>query len=143
MWCIAILLKRGAMRMLLTYIYLLFIYILFIYVIAIAAVAVALFVALMVTIRKLDKIKNTSLSGHRDVFLIKNYFMIRHTLVVSLLLYLLYSNIYQKSNILINFFMLLFSNKTNIVVQYLQDFQTSRVQVSQVLFYSLLFHLHF
>ena len=43
--------------MLLTDIYLLFIYILFIYVIAIAAVAVALFVALIVTIRKLDKIR--------------------------------------------------------------------------------------
>lgn len=42
-------------------IYLLFIYILFIYVIAITAVAVALFVALTVTIRKLDKLKNTSL----------------------------------------------------------------------------------
>lgn len=47
--------------MLLTNIYLLFIYILFIYVIVLAAVAVALFVALMVTIRKLDKIENTSL----------------------------------------------------------------------------------
>ena len=49
--------------MLLTNIYLLFIYILFIYVIAITAIAVALFVALLVTIRKFNKIKNTSLSG--------------------------------------------------------------------------------
>lgn len=47
--------------MLIANIYLLFIYILFIYVIAITAVAVALFVAFIVAIRKLDKIKNTSL----------------------------------------------------------------------------------
>ncbi len=49
--------------MLITNIYLLFIYILLIYVIAMTAIAVALFVTLIVTIRKLDKIKNTSLSG--------------------------------------------------------------------------------
>ena len=52
--------------------YLVIIYILFIYVMLLTTVAVALLVALMVTIRKLDKIKNTSLSGHRDVFLNKN-----------------------------------------------------------------------
>ena len=40
------------------------IYILFIYVIVLTAIAVALFVALNVTIRKLDKIKNTSLPSH-------------------------------------------------------------------------------
>ena len=51
--------------------YLVIIYILFIYVMLLTTVAVALLVALMVTIRKLDKIKNTSLSGHRDVFLNK------------------------------------------------------------------------
>ncbi len=44
--------------------YLVFIYILFIYVIVLTATAVALFVALIVTIRKLDKIKNTSLPSH-------------------------------------------------------------------------------
>ena len=43
--------------------YLIFIYILFIYVIVLTAIAVALFVTLAVTIRKLDKIKNTSLPG--------------------------------------------------------------------------------
>ena len=49
--------------MLLTQVYLLFIYILFIELAMVTVVAIALFVALIVTMRKLDNIKNTSLSG--------------------------------------------------------------------------------
>lgn len=48
--------------------YILFIYILFIVLAMVTVVAIALFVALVVTIRRLDNKKNTSLSGHRDVF---------------------------------------------------------------------------
>ena len=55
--------------MLLTNIYLLFIYILFIYVLVLAAVAVALFVALIVTIKKLDKIISQKKDGKYIVFL--------------------------------------------------------------------------
>ena len=55
--------REEAMRMFIINSYLVFIYILFIYVIVLTAVAVALFVTLVVTIRKLDKIKNTSLPG--------------------------------------------------------------------------------
>ncbi len=47
--------------MLLEQVYLLFIYILFIELAIVAIVAVALFVALVVTIRKIDSQKNTSL----------------------------------------------------------------------------------
>lgn len=43
--------------------YLLFIYILFIYLAIVSVVAIALFVALVVTVRKLDNEKNTSLPG--------------------------------------------------------------------------------
>ena len=49
------------MRMLLEQVYLLYVYILFIELVLVTVVAVALFVALFVTIRKLDKQKNTSL----------------------------------------------------------------------------------
>ena len=49
--------------MLLTQVYLLFIYILFIEPAMVTVVAIALFVALIVTMRKLDNTKNTSLSG--------------------------------------------------------------------------------
>ena len=49
--------------MLLTQVYLLFIYILFIELAMVTVVAIALFLALIVTMRKLDNIKNTSLSG--------------------------------------------------------------------------------
>ena len=49
--------------MLLEQVYLHFIYILFIELAMVAVVAVALFVALVVTVRKLDNKKNTSLSG--------------------------------------------------------------------------------
>ena len=48
--------------MLLEQVYLLYIYILFIELVLVTVVAVALFVALIVTIRKLDK-KRTSLPG--------------------------------------------------------------------------------
>ncbi len=44
-------------------VYLTFIYILFIELAMVTVVAIALFVALVVTIRKLDNEKNTSLSG--------------------------------------------------------------------------------
>ena len=44
-------------------VYLLFIYILFFYLIIVTAIAVALFVTLLVTISKLNKQKNTPLSG--------------------------------------------------------------------------------
>ena len=43
--------------------YMLFIYILFIVLAMVTVVAIALFVALVVTMRKLDNEKNTSLSG--------------------------------------------------------------------------------
>lgn len=43
--------------------YILFIYILFIVLAMVTVVAIALFVALIVTMRKLDNEKNTSLSG--------------------------------------------------------------------------------
>ena len=49
--------------MLLDQVYLLFIYILFIELAMVTVVAIALFVTLIVTIRKLDDKKNTSLSG--------------------------------------------------------------------------------
>ena len=55
--------REEAMRMFIINFYLVIIYILFIYVIVLTAIAVALFVALNVAIRKLDKIKNTSLPG--------------------------------------------------------------------------------
>ena len=44
-------------------IYLFFIYILFFYLILVTAIAIALFVALILTVRKLNKQKNTPLSG--------------------------------------------------------------------------------
>jgi len=49
--------------MLLEQVYILFIYILFIELAIVTVVAIALFVALVVTVRKLDSKKNTSLSG--------------------------------------------------------------------------------
>ena len=52
---------EEAMHMLLEQVYLLFIYILFIELAIVTVVAIALFVALVVTIRKLDNEKNTSL----------------------------------------------------------------------------------
>ena len=55
--------REEAMRMFIINCYSIIIYILFIYVKVLTAIAVALFVALNVAIRKLDKIKNTSLPG--------------------------------------------------------------------------------
>jgi hypothetical protein len=49
--------------MLLEQVYFLFIYILIVELAIVTVVAIALFVALVVTVRKLDNIKNTSLSG--------------------------------------------------------------------------------
>lgn len=49
--------------MLFEQVYLTIIYILFIELAMVTVVAIALFVALMVTVRKLDSKKNTSLSG--------------------------------------------------------------------------------
>ena len=54
---------KGAMRMLFEQVYLAFIYILFGELAMVTVVAIALFVALVVTIRKLDSKKNISLSG--------------------------------------------------------------------------------
>ena len=62
MWSVAFL-RKEAMRMLLEQVYLAFIYILFSELAMVTVVAVALFVALAVTIRRLDNKKNTSLSG--------------------------------------------------------------------------------
>ena len=53
--------REEAMHMLLEQVYLLFIYILFIQFAIMTVVAIGLFVALVVTMRKLDNIKNTSL----------------------------------------------------------------------------------
>lgn len=50
--------------MLLEQVYFLFIYILITELAIVTVVAIALFVALVVTARKFDNIKNTSLSGH-------------------------------------------------------------------------------
>ena len=50
--------------MLLEQVYFIFIYILITELAIVTVVAIALFVALVVTVRKLDNIKNTSLSGH-------------------------------------------------------------------------------
>ena len=52
---------RGGDEYLLEQVYLLFIYILFIELAIVTVVAIALFVALVVTMRKLDNEKNTSL----------------------------------------------------------------------------------
>ena len=51
------------MLMLLEQVYLLFIYILFVELAIVTVVTIALLVALIVTVRKLDNKKNTSLSG--------------------------------------------------------------------------------
>ncbi len=50
--------------MLLEQVYFLFIYILISELAIVTVVTIALFVALVVTVRKLDNVKNTSLSGH-------------------------------------------------------------------------------
>ena len=55
------LLREKAMHMLLEQVYLFFIYILFFELAMVTVVAIALFVSLVVTIRKLDNEKNTSL----------------------------------------------------------------------------------
>lgn len=53
--------REEAMRMLLKQVYLSYIYILFIELAIVTVVAIALLIALVVTIRKLDNEKNTSL----------------------------------------------------------------------------------
>ena len=53
--------REEAMHMLLEQVYLFFIYILFLELAIVTVVAIALFVALVVTVRKLDNEKNTSL----------------------------------------------------------------------------------
>ena len=55
--------REEAVRMLFEQVYLLFICILFIELAMVTVVAIALFVALVVTMRKLDNKKNTSLFG--------------------------------------------------------------------------------
>lgn len=59
--CIVSYLKEEAMHMLLEQVYLFFIYILFFELAIVTVVVISLFVALDVTIRKLDNEKNTSL----------------------------------------------------------------------------------
>ena len=54
-------LQKEVMRMLLEQVYIFMIYSLFIELVIVTVVAIALFVALVVTIRKLDSKKNTSL----------------------------------------------------------------------------------
>ncbi len=56
-------LLKEAMRMLLEQVYLIFIYILLSELAIVTVVTIALFVALIVTVRKLDNKKNTPLSG--------------------------------------------------------------------------------
>lgn len=56
-------LLKEAMRMLLEQVYLIFIYILLSKLAIVTVVTIALFVALIVTVRKLDNKKNTPLSG--------------------------------------------------------------------------------
>ena len=58
-----ILLRKEAMPMLLEQVYLLCIYILLLFLGMITIIAVGLFVALVVTVKKLDNIENTSLPG--------------------------------------------------------------------------------
>ena len=60
---VSLLYGRRAMLMLLEQVYLLFIYILFVELAIVTVVTIALLVALIVTVRKLDNKKNTSLSG--------------------------------------------------------------------------------
>lgn len=61
-WGVAFL-RKEAMHMLFEQVYLIFIYILFIELAIVTVVAVALLIALVVTMRKLDNEKNTSLLG--------------------------------------------------------------------------------
>lgn len=61
MWCV-VFLRKEAMHMLLEQVYLLFIYILFIELAIVTVVATFLFVALVVTVRKLDS-KNKHISA--------------------------------------------------------------------------------
>ena len=58
---VSYLFREEAMHMLLEQVYLLFIYILFFELAIVTVVAIALFVTLVVTMRKLDNEKNTSL----------------------------------------------------------------------------------
>lgn len=62
-WRIAYFIREEAMHMTIENIYLFFIYILFFYFILVTAIAIALSVGLMLAIRKLNKQKNTPLSG--------------------------------------------------------------------------------
>ena len=61
MWRVRYPTREEAVRMVLEQVYLLFIYILFIELAMVTVVAIGLFVALVVTVRKLDNEKNTSL----------------------------------------------------------------------------------
>ena len=91
--------REEAMYMLLEQVYLLFMYILFIELAIVTVVAIALFVTLVVTMRKLDSKKNTSLPGRSRCILKNILFNDRHISVVSHLLYLLYSKNTKKSTI--------------------------------------------
>ena len=86
--------------MLLTQVYLLLIYILFIELAMVTVVAIALFVALVVTMRKLDNKKTHLCLVVRDVFLVlKSYSATRHTLVVAYLSIIIILIIKTKVNI--------------------------------------------
>lgn len=86
--------------MLLTQVYLLLIYILFIELAMVTVVAIALFVALVVTMRKLDNKKTPLCLVVRDVFLVlKSYSATCHTLVVAYLSIIIILIIKTKVNI--------------------------------------------
>jgi len=82
--------------MLLEQVYILFIYILFIELAIVTVVAIALFVALVVTVRKLDNKKTHLCLVNRDVFyLLEQVFIDTPHFVVVHLLYLLYEKYFK------------------------------------------------
>ena len=86
--------------MLLEQVYLLFIYIQFIMLAMVTVVAIALFVALVVTMGKLDNKKNTSLSDRqRCILTFKNHFQRYATFLWSLIFYNYYTQKYYKCQI--------------------------------------------
>ena len=96
--------ERRAMRMLLEQIYIFFIYILLFELALVTVLVVALFVALVITSRKLDNKKSTSLlDRQRCTLIFTKITTARHFCGCSSLLYLLYQNWFKKSNVFINF----------------------------------------
>ena len=108
--------------MLLKQVYILFIYILFIELAIVTVVAIALFVALTVTLRKLDNKKTHLCLVVRDAFLIKTN--LRHA---TFLWYLTFYNYYTKLllesqynlNVLIHYIaILLYTNKLLYIIKF-------------------------